>query len=63
MSMEDESGIIKAIVTPATSDRYKFEVLSSPSTDSRRAANLESVRRSGVHRSLERWLTQSPSNA
>jgi len=23
----------------------------------------ESVRRSGVHRSLERWLTQSPSNA
>jgi hypothetical protein len=23
----------------------------------------ESVRKSGVHRSLERWLTQSPSNA
>jgi len=30
LSMEDESGIMNAIVTPDTFDRYKFEVLSEP---------------------------------
>ena len=30
LSMEDESGIMNAIVTPDTFDRYKFEVLAEP---------------------------------
>jgi len=30
LSMEDETGIMNAIVTPATFDRYKFEVLGEP---------------------------------
>jgi len=28
--MEDESGIMNAIITPPTFDRYKLEVLSEP---------------------------------
>jgi error-prone DNA polymerase len=28
--MEDETGIMNAIVTPATFDRFKFEVLTEP---------------------------------
>ena len=28
--MEDETGIMNAIITPAMFDRYKFEVLSEP---------------------------------
>jgi error-prone DNA polymerase len=30
LSMEDETGIMNAIVTPATFDRFKFEVLTEP---------------------------------
>jgi error-prone DNA polymerase len=30
LSMEDETGIMNAIITPATFDRYKFEVLAEP---------------------------------
>jgi error-prone DNA polymerase len=30
LSMEDETGIMNAIITPAMFDRYKFEVLSEP---------------------------------
>jgi len=30
LSMEDETGIMNAIITPATFDRYKFEVLGEP---------------------------------
>jgi len=30
LSMEDEAGIMNAIVTPDTFDRYKFEVLGEP---------------------------------
>ncbi|MBV8731585.1 MAG: error-prone DNA polymerase, partial [Acidobacteriia bacterium] len=30
LSMEDETGIMNAIITPAVFDRYKFEVLSEP---------------------------------
>jgi error-prone DNA polymerase len=30
LSMEDETGIMNAIVTPDTFDRYKFEVLGEP---------------------------------
>jgi error-prone DNA polymerase len=30
LSMEDETGIMNAIVTPATFDRFKFEVLAEP---------------------------------
>jgi error-prone DNA polymerase len=30
LSMEDETGIMNAIVTPDAYDRYKFEVLASP---------------------------------
>jgi error-prone DNA polymerase len=30
LSMEDETGIMNAIVTPDTFDRYKFEVLAEP---------------------------------
>ncbi len=38
LSMEDETGIMNAIVTPATFDRYKFEVLGEPYSDDRRRA-------------------------
>ena len=30
LSMEDETGIMNAIVTPDTFDRYKFQVLGEP---------------------------------
>jgi len=30
LSMEDETGMMNAIVNPKTFDRYKFEVLSEP---------------------------------
>ncbi len=30
LSMEDETGVLNAIVTPATFERYKFQVLSEP---------------------------------
>jgi error-prone DNA polymerase len=30
LSMEDESGVMNAIVTPPVFDRYKFEVLTEP---------------------------------
>jgi error-prone DNA polymerase len=30
LSMEDESGVMNAIVMPPVFDRYKFEVLSEP---------------------------------
>ena len=30
LSMEDETGIMNAIITPATFDHYKFEVLGEP---------------------------------
>jgi error-prone DNA polymerase len=30
LSMEDETGIMNAIITPDTFDRFKFEVLSEP---------------------------------
>ena len=30
LSMEDETGMMNAIVNPATFDRYKFELLSEP---------------------------------
>jgi error-prone DNA polymerase len=30
LSMEDETGVMNAIITPAVFDRYKFEVLSEP---------------------------------
>ncbi|MGO9261613.1 MAG: hypothetical protein ACLQU1_35710 [Bryobacteraceae bacterium] len=30
LSMEDETGVLNAIVTPATFDRYKLQVLSEP---------------------------------
>ena len=39
LSMEDETGIMNAIVTPATFDRFKFAVLGEPFLiDRRRAA-------------------------
>ncbi|MBV8731588.1 MAG: hypothetical protein JO336_17415 [Acidobacteriia bacterium] len=30
LSMEDETGIMNAIITPAVFDHYKFQVLSEP---------------------------------
>lgn len=30
LSLEDETGVLNAIVTPATFDRYKFQVLTEP---------------------------------
>jgi error-prone DNA polymerase len=30
LSMEDETGIMNAIITPDTFDRYKFQVLAEP---------------------------------